>query len=453
MLKIAIVGRPNVGKSTLFNRLTGRNLALISEQAGTTMDFREHKASIAEIEFLLTDMAGVELSDKGDLSEKINEQIVNCINETDLVFLLFDVSVGITGEDIQFAKTLKKTKKPIILIGNKSESKERALNVFEGWNLGLGKPIAFSAAHGQGINELYESIKEFLILKNKSNFGQELIESSINEDIKNSHMKITFVGRPNTGKSTLVNNILGYDRMLTGPKSGITHDAIETELNWKGIPFQLIDTAGMRRKSKIFEELEYKTIGDSLRAIKFTNIAVLMLDGREKLNKQDLAIARWVIEEGRALIICINMWDVVNEKEVVFNLLKSRLERSLPQIKGVSVLKISGLLGNGVNQLMVESKKVYEVWNKRITTNVLNKWLENVTEFHPPPMAKGRRIKLLYISQVKTRPPSFVIFSNQPSYLPISYLRYLTSKLREDFNLTSVPIRLMTRKKDNPYIN
>ena len=450
MLKIAIVGSPNVGKSTLFNRLVGKNDALISSKAGTTRDVREGLGKIGDIEFILYDMAGVETIKKDELTNQINTKIEEIIFLSDTIMLVFDSKLGITSEDVIFSRKLKKLKKNIILLGNKSEGKENTLNFMEGWNLGIGEPISISSAHGLGLNNLYEALKPFIKIHSNNKFKNYNNEE---ENKATLLMKVTIVGRPNTGKSTLVNNILGFDRMLTGSESGITHDAIEIPFEWKGKSFSLIDTAGMRRKSKVFEEVEYKIVGDTLKAIKFTNVAVLLIDGRDEINKQDLAIARWVVEEGRALIICINMWDLVKDHNFVFTRLLSRLERSLPQIKGVPVLKISGLLGNGIDELMNQLQYVYKLWNKRISTGKLNTWFENIKDIHPPPIVKGKRIKLLYIVQVKARPPNFVIFANQPSYLPDSYLRYLTSKLREEFNLYGIPIRINTRKKSNPYVS
>ncbi len=449
MLKIAIVGRPNVGKSTLFNRLTKNHLSITSDKPGTTRDYREYDASIADIEFTLTDLAGYDFSSKDDLGLRINKTINQCIENSDLIIMMFDALNGITSEDQKFSKLIKKINKPTILLGNKSEKKKLDFLVTEGWSLGFGQPIPFSSLHGKGIEELYERIKEYFI-KLKMDYGGIAKEKLKNI---NSPIKLAFVGKPNSGKSTMINRILGYDRMITGSESGTTHDSIEIDFVWNEKEYQLIDTGGMRKKSKVLDDLEFKVVGSSLRSIKYANIVILMIDGTKQLNKQDLSIARWVIEEGRALILCLSKWDIISNKQETFNSVVHRIKRSLPDMRKTPIVKSSGLLGLGIDELMNLSENLYSKWNARIQTSILNDWFQNVIEIHPPPLKKGKRIKLQYISQIKSRPPTFIIFSNIPESLPDSYIRYIISKLRENFNFFGIPIRIITRKKKNPYLN
>ena len=449
MLKIAIVGRPNVGKSTLFNRLTKNHLSITSDKPGTTRDFREYDASIADIEFTLTDLAGYDFNSKDDLVLRINKTINKCIENSDLIIMMFDALNGITSEDQKFSKLLKKINKPTILLGNKSEKNNLNLLVTEGWSLGFGEPIPFSSLHGKGIEELYDRIKESFI-NLKLDYEGIKKEKIINI---NSPIKVAFVGRPNTGKSTIINRILGYDRMITGSESGTTHDSIELNFKWKKKEYTLIDTGGMRKKSKVTDDLEFKVVGSSLKSIKYANIVILMIDGTKQLNKQDLSIARWIIEEGRALILCLSKWDIIADKQETFNNVIYRIKRSLPEMRQTQIVKSSGLLGLGIDELMNLVEILYSKWNERIQTSILNSWFQDVIEIHPPPLKKGKRIKLQYISQIKSRPPTFIIFSNIPEGLPDSYIRYIISKLREKFNFFGIPIRIITRKKKNPYLN
>ncbi len=448
MINIVIVGRPNVGKSTLFNRLINKRLSIVSEIEGTTRDYKEFETSIADLKFKITDLAGFEFDLKDDLIKNINNMIYDQIEKASLIIMMFDANIGLTSEDIRISKFLKKYNKIVILLGNKSEKLNSKYYVSEGWSLGLGEPIPFSALHGDGIDELYERIKKEV----KRPLFDKDEDVQDNTSSKQSSIKITFIGKPNTGKSTLINNLLGYNRMITSSLSGTTHDSIEIDFVWKNSKFTIVDTAGMRKKAKIKEELEYKFVGSSLQAIKLTNIAVLVLDSSEELNKQDLSIARWVIEEGRALILCLNKWDLIREKQITFNKFLSRLNRSLPNMSHSKIVKTSGKLGLGIDDIFEVAIEVFNKWNRRLKTSVLNDWFVKVLEDHPPPISGGKRIKLQYISQVKSRPPTFVIFCNIPDGLPASYIRYLTSKLRENFNFEGVPLRINFRKKKNPYV-
>ena len=448
MMNIVIVGRPNVGKSTLFNRLINKKLSIVSEIQGTTRDYKEFETSIADLKFKITDLAGFEFDFKDELIKSINNMIYDQIKKANLIIMMFDANIGITSEDTRISKFLKKYNKIVILLGNKSEKLNSKYNVSEGWSLGFGEPIPFSAVHGIGVDELYERIKKE-VKRPILNLDKKIEENNSN---KKSSIKITFIGKPNTGKSTLINRLLGYNRVITSSLSGTTHDSIEMDFVWKNYEFTIVDTAGMRKKSKIKEELEYKFVGSSLQAIKLTNIAVLVLDSSEELNKQDLSIARWVIEEGRALILCLNKWDLIQEKQKTFDKLLSRLNRSLPNMTHSKIVKTSGKLGLGIDNIFEVAIEVYNKWNRRLQTSALNNWFGKVLEEHPPPMSGGKRIKLQYISQVKSRPPTFIIFCNNPDGLPDSYIRYLTSKLRENFNFEGVPLRINLRKKKNPYV-
>ena len=449
MLNIVIVGRPNVGKSTLFNRLIKKDLSIVSEEAGTTRDYKEYEAEIADIKFKLTDLAGLDFSKKDKIILLINKFIHKCIDNSNIILMVIDANVGITSDDVKISNLLRKTNKPVILLGNKSEKKNIQFKVSEGWSLGLGPPIVFSALHGIGIDDLYERIKEFENKKTILNLKK--LPTNIHN---NPSIKIAFVGKPNTGKSTLINKLLGYERMITSKESGTTHDSIELAFKWKNNNFTLIDTAGMRKKSKLKEDLEYRFVGSSLKAIKHTNIAILVVDGTDELNKQDLSIARWIIEEGRALILCINKWDLIINKQEVFNNFYKRLQRSLPDMSKSQIVKSSGLLGLGIDEILNLSVDIYKNWNERLTTSILNNWFSKIIEDHPPPLASSKkRIKLQYISQVKSRPPTFVIFSNYSDDLPNSYITYIKSKLRDHFQLFGVPLRIKIRKKKNPYIN
>ena len=446
MLNIVIVGRPNVGKSTLFNRLAKKNISIVSEINGTTRDYREFDSSIADLKFKITDLAGFEFNFKDELISSINNMIDKQIEKSNLIIMMFDARIGITSDDVLISNFLKKKKKNVILLGNKSEKINSKYNVSEGWSLGFGDPIPFSAVHGNGIDDLYERIKT------ETNRNFRVYQNEENNYIEKSSIKIAFIGKPNTGKSTLINKLVGYNRMITSPLSGTTHDAIDINIVWENNNFTFVDTAGMRKKSKIKEELEYKFVGSSLRAIKLTNIAVLVLNSTEKLNKQDLSIARWVIEEGRALILCLNKWDLINEKQKTFNDFLMRVKRSLPEMSHSKIVTTSGKSGLGINDIFEVSAGVFKQWNRRLQTSALNNWFVRVLQEHPPPLASGRRIKLQYISQVKSRPPTFVIFCNNPDGLPSSYSRYLKSKLRENFGFEGVPLRINLRKKKNPYI-
>jgi GTPase len=443
---VAIVGRPNVGKSTFFNRLVGKRLAIVHDLPGVTRDRREGTAKIGDLEFNIIDTAGLEEAEEDSLPDRMREQTELALQSADVALLLVDAREGVTPMDQHFAEWLRKQHLPIILIANKCESKKGEEGRYECYALGLGDPIPFSAEHGDGMNLLYDVLTPFAEeAANK--------DDDINDDIEGKPMHLAIVGRPNVGKSTLVNKLLGEDRLLTGPEAGITRDAITVPWDYNGQAISLIDTAGLRRKARIKKKLEYLSVGDTLRTIRFAHVVILVLDSEVMLEKQDLTIARTVIEEGRALVIAMNKWDLITDHKAALEKIQDRLEKSLPQVRGIPIVSCSALTGQGLKKLLPAVIKIYDIWNRHLPTAALNRWLEAMTERHPPPLASGRRVRLRYISQAKTRPPTFAIFTQRPEGVPESYNRYLINALREEFDLPGVPIRLNLRKTDNPYVN
>ena len=452
-MMISIVGRPNVGKSSIFNRLSGKKSALTSKKAGMTRDVREALININKMKLIICDMAGILPKLENDLIKRTNEKIIQTMKASDLLLMVYDLSEGINFLDIEISKFILKSGKEIILIGNKSDSKLSSESILDGWRLGLGEPVPVSAEHGKGFDILYKKLKTFYDKKYIPKLNDPLekrILNPVNDEQKN--IKIAIIGKPNTGKSTLVNKILGYERMLTGTEAGITHDSIENYFNWGGDRISLFDTAGLRRKSKINKILEFNIVGDTLKSIKLSNVNLLMIDSRENITKQDFSIARWVIEEGRVLIVCLNMWDQISHKGQRYEFFINQIKKSLSQVKEVSIIKVSGLFGDGITQIMETSIRLYKLWNKRIKTSSLNNWLEKIYKLKPPPMLNGKVIKLLYITQIKSRPPTFVIFINKRVELPKAYSRYLISNLTKEFGLSGIPIRMITKAKTNPYV-
>ncbi len=442
-IKIAIIGRPNVGKSTLFNRLVGRRVAIVHDQPGVTRDRREASAKLRDLELKIIDTAGYEYSNTDNLEHRMWEQTKKAINEADVCLFLFDARAGLQPYDEHFADILRQSGKPVILLANKCEGREQENSIHEAYKLGMGEPVAFSAEHGLGINDLYELLKPF-----DKNISSENGEES---DDNEKPLQLAIVGRPNVGKSTLVNALLNDERMLTGPEAGVTRDAITSEWSWNGHKINLVDTAGLRKQSRVSDSLEKMSAASTKHAAFMAQVVVLVLDADAVLEKQDLTIARKVIDEGRALVIAINKWDIANRKEAL-DQLNYKLKTSLTQVEGVPTVTISALKGEGLDKLMRAVFKVYEKWNSRIPTAPLNQWFADMIDNYPPPLGKNkRRIKLRYITQAKTRPPSFYIFSSNPEGLPESYLRYLTNNLRETFNLGGIPLRVIVRKTGNPY--
>ena len=436
---LAIVGRPNVGKSTLFNRLTGKHHALVDDRPGVTRDRRQGAASIADLEFTAMDTAGIDEAEKGTLQARMTDQTIKALGEADVIMLVVDGRAGVTPVDEQFARQIRKLKKPMILVVNKAEGKGALSTMLDAHRLGIGEPVAISAEHGEGLADLYAALKPFAPDDN----------ARVKDDSAQP-LTIAIVGRPNVGKSTLLNTILKQDRVLTGPEAGITRDAITVEYRFEGKPLKLVDTAGVRKRPNVQEKVEKMAVGDTLRAIQYAHVVVVVMDAEQPLEKQDNAIAALVETEGRAMVVAINKWDMVTEKEAFIKAFRQRFEKVLPQIKGVPVVPIAGVNGYNIPKLFHACFEAYEVWNKKIGTGELNRWLEAMLESHTPPLVNGRRLKIRYMTQKSTRPPSFILFSNL-SEVPENYLRYLVNGLRERFELWGVPIRLRVKKNKNPY--
>ncbi len=446
-LKIAIIGRPNVGKSTLFNRLAGRKIAIVHDQPGVTRDRREAPAKLRDLDLRIIDTAGYEYSNEDNLESRMWEQTKRAIDEADVCLFLFDARAGLQPYDEHFADILRQSGKPVVLLANKCESKAQEDGIHEAYKLGLGQPIPFSAEHGLGTNDLYEALK---LLDKKTPKSVSDTDNS-DEEAPERPLQLAIVGRPNVGKSTLVNALLKDERMLTGPEAGVTRDAITSEWAWQGRKVNLVDTAGLRRQSRVADSLEKMSAASTKHAAFMAQVVVLVLDADAVLEKQDLTIARKVIEEGRALVIAVNKWDIANRKEAL-DQLNYKLKTSLTQVEGVPTVTISALKGEGLDKLMRAVFKIYDRWNSRIPTAPLNQWFADMIDNYPPPLGKNkRRIKLRYITQAKSRPPSFYIFSSNPEGLPESYLRYLVNNLRETFDLGGIPIRMTVRKTGNPY--
>src|SRR5215813_3509295 len=439
--KVAIVGRPNVGKSTLFNRLTGKRLALVDDLPGVTRDRRVGAASLGDLRFTIVDTAGLEDSAAQSLTGRMREQTARAVAESDVALFLVDARAGLTPLDRHFAGWLRKQHTPVLLVANKCEGRQPMAGLAEAFALGLGEPIPISAEHGEGLADLYEAIRRHA--------PEESAEAPTPKT--DTPLKLAIVGRPNVGKSTLINRLVGEDRLLTGPEPGITRDAIAVEWRHRGRPIRLVDTAGMRRRSQVVERLEQLAVDDSLRAIQYAEVVVLLLDAADMLEKQDLVIARHVIDEGRALVIAANKWDAIKDKPVALRKLKARVAASLPQAQGVALVTLSARTGQNLDRLMRAVLDAHATWNRRVATPELNRWLEAALEAHPPPLVKGRRIKLRYMTQTKTRPPTYQLFGNQLDVLPEAYLRYLVNGMRERFDLPGVPVRMLLRKGKNPF--
>jgi GTP-binding protein len=450
---VAIVGRPNVGKSTLFNRLVGKRLAIVDDTPGVTRDRREGQGRISDMKFSIIDTAGLEDAMDDSLEARMREQTSLALNEANVALMLIDARAGVTPLDSHFGRWIRQQGVPLILIANKCEGRAGIPGLAESYGLGLGEPLAFSAEHGEGLSELYDALLPYAKIDDDNDVIKELPNDydDDEDDDTNRPISMAIVGRPNVGKSTLVNRLLGEERMLTGPEAGITRDSISTSWDYKGREIKLVDTAGLRKKARVTEKVESLSTGDSIRAIKFAQVVVLVLDSHDMLEKQDLTIARRVINEGRVLVIAVNKWDLVKDAKKALGKLSDRLQTSFPQARGIPIITFSAKTGRGTNLLLPAVMNIYELWNKRISTGALNRWLDGITAHHPPPLTSGRRIKLRYMTQAKTRPPTFVVFASRPDKLPESYSRYLVNALREDFEMPGVPLRLHTKKGENPY--
>ena len=445
---IAIIGRPNVGKSTLFNRLAGTRLALVDDQPGLTRDRREAETSIGPFEATLIDTAGFEDAKTG-LGPRMREQTQAAIAQADVVVFMIDARAGVIGADESFADLVRSSGKPVILAANKCEGRAADPGLYEAFRLGFGEPIAISAEHGTGIGELIEAIEEKAGAAGEIAPSQD--EDSAAEEADARPLRLAIIGRPNVGKSTLVNALLGEERMITGPEAGITRDSIATDLTWEGRPLLLFDTAGLRRKMRVEGKAEELSVGDTLKAIRFAEAVVIVLDAETPFEKQDLQIVDLIVQEGRALVIAVNKWDLMGEPQQRLAELREKCDRLLPQIKGVPLVPVSALSGKGLDKLMAGVVEADALWNRRLPTRRLNEWLQEVVESHPPPAVSGRRLKLRYMTQSNARPPTFILFCSRPKAVPDSYVRYLVNGLRKNFDMPGVPIRLHLRGGANPY--
>ena len=445
---IAIIGRPNVGKSTLFNRLVGQKLALVDDLPGVTRDRREGDAHLADLSFTVIDTAGLDEGAKGSLTARMQEQTETAIALADALFFVVDARAGLTPSDRSFADFARRANKPVLLLANKSEGKAGEAGAMESYALGLGDPIQISAEHGEGMGELYDALRELLPPEPDD---EEDEHEETDEERAVRPIRVAIVGRPNAGKSTLINHLLGEERLLTSPEAGTTRDSIAVEMEWKGRGFRIFDTAGLRRRARIEEKLEKLSVADSLRAIRFAEVVVLMMDAQIRFEEQDLRIADLIEREGRALVIAINKWDLVAGKPGQIAALRTDVDHLLPQVTGVPIVAVSGLRGEGIDRLMEAIVQAYATWNKRVSTSSLNRWFEQAVQTSPPPAVSGRRLKLNYITQTKARPPSFVLFCSRADAVPQSYQRYLVNSMRATFELPGTPIRITLREKANPF--
>lgn len=456
--QVIIIGRPNVGKSTIFNRLVGKKLALVDDQPGVTRDRRFGDATLLGLDFTIVDTAGWEDEDPSTLPGRMRKQTEASLVGADVALFVIDARAGVTPLDEEIARYLRQNRVPIVLMANKAEGRQGDPGIFDAFSLGFGEPIAFSAEHGQGLADLFEALRPHIEAK-QSEADEDDIPSVDDEEEfdPESVLKLAIVGRPNAGKSTLINRMLGEDRLLTGPEAGITRDSIAIDWRWfdpkrEGYrPVRLIDTAGMRKKSNVVDKLEKMSVADARHAIDFAEVVVLMLDSTRGLEHQDLKIASMVLEEGRALIIAINKWDIAEDPSGLFQGIRAALEDGLAQVRGVPLLAISGRTGKGLDELLTAAFEIRAAWSKRVPTAALNRWFDDALSANPPPAPGGRRIKLRYITQAKTRPPGFILFGTRLDQLPESYRRYLINSIRRELGFDAVPIRMTLRSPKNPF--
>ncbi|MFV2001519.1 MAG: ribosome biogenesis GTPase Der [Paracoccaceae bacterium] len=451
---LAIVGRPNVGKSTLFNRLVGKRLALVDDTPGVTRDLREGDARLADLRFTVIDTAGLEEVSDQSLRGRMRALTERAVEMADICLFVIDARVGVTPTDQVFAEILRRKNAHVVLAANKAESAAADAGVIEAFSLGLGEPIRMSAEHGEGMNELYTvlvPIADTFAERARADAPEVDVELRDGVDAPGIEraLQIAVVGRPNAGKSTLINQILGEDRLLTGPEPGITRDAISVSTEWGGRPVRIFDTAGMRKKARVQEKLEKLSVSDGLRAVRFAEVVVVLLDVQIPFEQQDLRIADLAEREGRAVVIAVNKWDLEGDKNSKIRELREEFERLLPQLRGAPLVTVSALTGRGIDRLQDAVMSAHSVWNRRVPTARLNEWLSGMVEAHPPPAPGGKRIKLRYITQVKTRPPAFVVMTSFPDKMPASYSRYLVNGLRGDFDMPGTPIRLTFRSQSD----
>ncbi len=447
---VAIIGRPNVGKSTLFNRLVGKKLALVDDRPGVTRDRREGDAMLLDVPFRLVDTAGFEEDDPQSLPGRMRAQTEAAVRMADVALFMIDARAGVVPLDEEIARWLRGGDMPVVLLANKAEGRAAESGLLEAFGLGFGEPVGFSAEHGEGMAELYAALAPFI------ERGEDVGEEEETDDSWEGPLKLAIVGRPNAGKSTLINRLLGEDRLITGPEAGITRDSIAIEWQWQGKdgnvrPVRLIDTAGMRKKAKVQDKLEKLSVADALHAVDFAEVVVILMDATKGLESQDLRIADRVLQEGRGLIVALNKWDIAENPPSLFQGIRAALDDGLAQVRGVPLLTVSAVTGRGLDQLMDAAFAMRDAWSRRVSTGQLNRWFEKAIERNPPPAPGGKRIKLRYLTQAKTRPPGFVLFGTRVDQLPESYKRYLINGIRAELDFEGVPIRLTVRAPRNPF--